>query len=184
MNELALNILDIACNSTAARAKTVTITVTADTARDCLEISVSDDGCGMDGELLARVSDPFSTTRTTRKVGMGIPLFKMAAEMSGGAFAIASKVGEGTETRASFGLSHIDRMPLGSLGDTVATLIGGAPEVRFILDYAVDGRRYRFDTDEVKAVLDGCDIADASVLAFIKEMITENIENVNGGLTL
>ena len=111
MEELALNILDIACNSVRAKASLIRIDVAADTKKDVLQISVSDDGKGMSEEFLKTVTDPFATTRTTRKVGMGIPLFKMAAESADGAFAITSKVGVGTTTKASFALSHIDRMP-------------------------------------------------------------------------
>lgn len=184
MTELALHILDIANNSTRAEAKNVFITVIADTAADKLTITVADDGKGMSGELLSRVTDPFATTRTTRKVGLGIPLFKQAAEVTGGTLSIESTLGKGTATTATFGLSHIDRMPMGDLASTITTLIGGSPQTDFHLVYEVDGREYRFSTAEVREIMDGVPLDMPEVLGYIKEMLDENIENINGGIIL
>lgn len=182
MTELALHILDIANNSIRAEAKHVTVSVTADTRADRLTISVSDDGCGMSEELLGRVTDPFATTRTTRKVGLGLPLLKQAAEVTGGGITIRSKVGEGTTTEAVFGLSHIDRMPMGDLASTMRVLICGAPSTDFVLRYEVDGRRYDFDTAEVRSVMDGVPLDEPEVASYIEEMLRENIETINGGV--
>ena len=185
MTELALHILDIANNSTRAEAKTVTIKVFADVEKDELYISVSDDGKGMSEELLASVTDPFATTRKTRKVGLGIPLFKQASEMSGGTFSIESVLGKGTTTTATFKLSDIDRVPLGDLASTMTTLIGGAPETDFVLYYAVNGREYEFSTVEVREVLgEDVPLGEPEVIAYIGEMLAENIENINGGITI
>lgn len=181
MDELALNILDIACNSVKAGAGTVTIDVAADTAADRLTIRIADDGKGMDPAFAATVTDPFTTTRTTRKVGMGIPLFKMAAEMSGGTFSLGSAPGKGTTVTATFTLSHVDRMPLGDLASTVTTLIGGAPGVQFVLNFSLDGAAYRFDTREVRAAV-GDDLSDAETLGYIGDMIAENIDNIKKGV--
>ena len=112
MTEIALNILDVAENSVRANATLVEITVTIDRAKDLLSVLIKDDGCGMSSEQLQSVEDPFFTTRTTRKVGLGIPFYKQAALAAGGEFYIKSELGVGTETFASFGLSNIDRMPL------------------------------------------------------------------------
>lgn len=181
MTELALHILDIANNSTRAKAKNVAISVVADTAADTLTITVSDDGCGMDKELLERVTDPFSTTRTTRKVGLGIPLFKQAALLTGGSFSIESEPGKGTVTKAVFGLRHIDRVPLGNLGSTMTALAGGFPDTDFTLLYEWDGKKYEFSTVKFKEVLDGVPLSEPEVLNYIEDMIDENIENINGG---
>ncbi|MFR1565782.1 MAG: sensor histidine kinase [Christensenellales bacterium] len=181
MTELALHILDIANNSTRAGAKNVAVTVSGDTVKDTLAITVSDDGCGMDKQLLARVTDPFATTRTTRKVGLGIPLFKQAAEFTGGGLQIDSRPGEGTTVKAVFGLKHVDRVPLGRLGQTFATLIGGAPDTEFSLVYELDGRKYEFSTREIRTVMDGVPLSEPEVSAYIGDMIDENIENINGG---
>ena len=181
MTEIALHILDIANNSTRAEASDVDVAIDADSAKDTLTVTVADDGKGMSEELLSRVTDPFSTTRTTRKVGLGIPLFKQAAELTGGSLKIRSGIGKGTTVTAVFGLSHIDRVPLGDVGATMATLIGGAPETDFTLSFSSDGKSYRFSTKEVKEMLDGVPIESMEVLSYIKEMIDENIENIIGG---
>lgn len=181
MEELALNILDIACNSVRAEATLITIEVCADTKADRLIISVSDNGKGMSEEFLKTVTDPFATTRKTRKVGMGIPLFRMAALDTGGDFSITSKVGVGTVTKAEFVLSHIDRMPLGDLASTIVTLIGQAGSADILLKYSVDGREYLFDTREVKEVLEGVDINSTEIIVYLKDMIDENITSINGG---
>ena len=185
MTELALHILDIANNSTRAKAKTVTIKVIADTNSDELVISIADDGTGMSEKLLASVTDPFATTRTTRKVGLGIPLFKQASETSGGTFSIESVLGKGTTTTATFKLSNIDRVPLGDLPSTMTTLIGGAPETDFELYYAVDGREYSFATAEVREILgEEVPLGEPEVIAYIGEMLADNIKNINGGITI
>lgn len=126
MQELSLNILDIAENSVKAGASLITVAVCYRPAADRLTVTITDDGCGMDAETVRRVCDPFYTTRTTRRVGMGLPLWKMAAEMTGGAMTVESVPGAGTTVTAVFGLSHIDRLPLGDLPQTMATLIGAA----------------------------------------------------------
>lgn len=182
MDELALNILDIACNSVKAGATLVAVTVAADTKADKLTITVADDGCGMTPAFAASVTDPFTTTRTTRKVGMGIPLFKMAAELSGGGLTIDTEKGRGTTVTAEFGLTSVDRTPLGDLGSTMTVLIGGSPAIDFTLTFRLDGDEYVFDTREVKAVLDGGDITEPETLRFIGDMICENIENIKKGV--
>ncbi len=184
MEELALNILDVACNSVTAEATLIDIDVSVDTKSDKLSISVSDNGKGMSKEFLEKVTDPFATTRTTRKVGMGLPLFKMAALTADGEFAIDSETGVGTKTTASFKLSHIDRMPLGDLPSTVVTLIGAAKSTDIVLKYAVDGREFVFDTRKIKKVLDGVDITESEIIVWLKEMMKENIMLINGGLAI
>ena len=128
MPEISLNILDVAENSTMAKASLVEITVDADTASDRLTIVIKDNGCGMTEEQAAQVTDPFFTSRTTRKVGLGVPFFKYAAESTGGSFSIESRPGKGTAVTAVFVLSHIDRMPLGDITSTIHTLIVYHPE--------------------------------------------------------
>lgn len=181
MTEIALHILDIANNSTRAEANNVDITIDADSAKDTLKVTVADDGKGMSEELLSRVTDPFATTRTTRKVGLGIPLFKQAAEVTGGSLKIRSGIGKGTTVTATFGLKHIDRVPLGDVGATMATLIGGSPRTDFTLSFKSDGKTYDFSTKAVKEILGDVPIESSEVLSYVREMIDENIENINGG---
>ena len=182
MPELSLNILDVAKNSVTAGATLIQIGVTADTAADRLKISITDNGCGMDEQTVRRVTDPFYTTRTTRKVGLGVPFFKMAAEMTGGSFAIDSRPGEGTAVRAVFGLRHIDRMPMGDLAASFCTLLQPNPEVDFVLTYAVDDHGFTIDTREYRAVLEGLSLGEPEVLACIAEQIREGMRECGGGV--
>ena len=184
MRELSLHILDIAQNSLTAGARSVEIDVTADGAENLLPIVVRDDGCGMSPEFLARVTDPFTTKRTTRKVGLGIPLFRQAAELAGGEFSIESQEGVGTCVKATFQLDHIDRMPLGDLAGTLTALIGGSPGTEFHLRFEFSGKQFDFDTREIKETLQGVPIDSYEVLAYLRDYINENITYLTGGITL
>ena len=178
MRELALNILDIVENSVKAEAKNVLISVVAED--NLLTIVIKDDGKGMDEEFLKKVTDPFTTTRTTRKVGMGIPLFKMAAEMAGGEFSITSTKGAGTTVTATFVLDHIDRVPLGDLAETMVTLLNDDFPTDYLLKVSVDGNEYEFDTKELREQLDGVPVNEPEILLFVKDMINENITHIGG----
>lgn len=178
MRELSLNILDIVENSVKAEAKIVYIDVIAKD--NVLTISIKDDGKGMSEEFLSRVADPYTTTRTTRKVGMGLPFLKMEAEMAGGTFDIRSKLGEGTVVTTTFTIDHIDRPPLGDLGETMSTLISNGDEVDYVLHFVFKDTDFVFDTRELKAQLDGVPMDEPEVLLFIKNYIRENTPH--GGL--
>ena len=176
MPELSLNILDVAQNSVTAGSALTTVSVAADTAENRLTIRILDTGCGMTPEQVQKVTDPFYTTRTTRKVGLGVPFFKMAAEMTGGSFQIDSTVGKGTAVTAVFTLDHIDRMPLGDIASTMTALIGPNPDRDFILDYRVDDRHFTMDTREFRSVLGPeISLSEPQVLAYIAGYIGENI---------
>lgn len=151
MEDLSLHVLDIAENSIGAKASRIEIKVVEDIGRDLLMIEIEDNGQGMDEESIKRVLDPFFTTRTTRKVGLGLPLLSQAARESGGDFEIESKVGRGTRVKATFGYSHIDRKPLGNMEATLTTLIAGNPNIDFIYKHKKDGLEYRLDTKEIRA---------------------------------
>ena len=138
MKELSLNVLDITHNSITAGAKQIDLTL--ELTADRIVIRIRDDGCGMDEKMLASVTDPFTTTRTTRRVGMGIPLFKLAAEQSEGYLDIKSRKNEGTEVTAVFNKNHIDCPPLGDMAATVAMLMAAVPEDSDL--------NYRFETEK------------------------------------
>ncbi len=166
--------LDLVQNSIKAGASCVKIGITESEASDKLTISIEDDGCGMDEEFLMRVTDPFTTTRTTRPVGMGIPLFKMAAEMAGGSFSISSKKGEGTCLRADFQLSHIDRPPLGDMAGTIAAIIQSTPEMKLVYELKTDEGDFTFKTEELKDVLGDVSLSEPEVVEWIREYVREN----------
>lgn len=174
MTEISLNILDVAENSTRAEASLVSISVDVSTEDDYLKVIIEDDGCGMSEEQVKKVTDPFFTTRTTRKVGLGVPFFKMAAESSGGSFDIVSEVGTGTRVTAVFGFSNIDRMPLGDISSTIHNLIVYHPETDFCFRYNVDGREFTLDTREMKEILGGVPLDTPEISAYIKEYLEEN----------
>lgn len=174
MQEISLNILDIAENGVKAGASLVTITVTEEPEADRLTVTVTDNGCGMDADQLNRVTDPFFTSRTTRKVGLGVPLIKMAAEMTGGSFSIDSVPGEGTVVTAVFGYHHIDRMPLGNMAETVGALIQCNPHMDVLYRHTAGEKEFVMDTREFRAVL-GEDISfeEPAVAAYIRSYLAE-----------
>lgn len=180
MRELSLNMLDIAQNSVAAGAALIQLDVEEETAADRLTLRVTDNGRGMTAEQVEKVRDPFYTTRTTRPVGMGIPLFRMAAEATGGTLDIQSAPGQGTVVTATFGLSHIDRLPLGDMGGTAATLIRMNPQLDFIYRHTADGRAFTVDTRELRAVLGEVPLDDPDVAAWIDGYIHEQDAAVAG----
>lgn len=181
MKELSLNILDIAQNSVKARADKVEIILSE--TEETLAITIRDNGCGMKPDFLASVTDPFTTTRTTRNVGLGIPLFKLASEQTGGSFSIQSKDEEtypaehGTETAATFYKNSIDFTPLGDVISTLTVLIQGAPDIRWIYRHTLPGGEVSLDTEELKAVLGDVPLSEPEVIAWIdgylKEQYTE-----------
>lgn len=173
MQELSLNVLDIAQNSVRAGASLVRITLDEDREKETLMISVADDGCGMTEEQVKSVTNPFFTTRTTRKVGLGIPFFKMAAEATGGSLTIYSTPGKGTETRAFFHTGHIDMLPVGNMAETVEMLITMNPDMDFLYVHSVGNEQFTLDTREIKAVLEDVPINSPEVASFIKETLAE-----------
>jgi anti-sigma regulatory factor (Ser/Thr protein kinase) len=152
MKELSLHILDITKNSVSAGAAHIRLSLT-ETEDHVLTIVIADNGRGMSPEFLARVTDPFTTTRTTRKVGMGLPLYRMAAEQTGGSLAIESTVGVGTTVTALFHTDHLDCAPLGDLPGVIALLIQGSPLVDFTVERSTPKGSYVFSTLEVREQL-------------------------------
>ena len=175
MRELALHLLDIAENSVAANAKNITLTVCEDLEHDRLRMSVEDDGKGMDEEMVLQVVDPFVTSRTTRKVGLGIPLLKAAAEACNGFLTITSQVGKGTLLTVEFQHGHIDRMPLGDVAGTVLSLVIAFPAVHWKLIYTVNDQEFVFDDLPIKETLDGVSLTEPAILAFVRQTLQDGI---------
>ena len=138
MEDLSLHILDIVENSIAASANRITIRIVEDTQKDSLSLEISDNGKGMDAEARKKALDPFFTTKTTRRVGLGLPLLAQAAREGGGTFEILSERGEGTTVKAAFQLSHPDRKPLGDIAETLQTILAGRPELDLHFEYQKD----------------------------------------------
>lgn len=178
MREISLHILDIVQNSIAAGATRIIVRVEVDSAHDVLTLTVEDNGRGMSPEMVATVIDPFVTTRTTRKVGLGIPMLAAAAEMTGGQLSIESALGVGTTIKATFGLSHIDRAPFGDIVSTMVTVIVANPEVSFRYEQSVDGREFVLDMEQVKEALDGVPVNDPLVIQWIRDYMKDGISHV------
>ncbi len=177
MKELSLNILDIAQNSIKAGADTISIELTETT--DTLTIQIKDNGCGMKTDFLQAVTNPFTTTRTTRKVGLGIPLFKLAAEQTDGSLTITSKhesdfpSDHGTVVCAIFHTQHMDFTPIGDIASTITILIQGSPQIHWIYSHRTPFGDVSLDTDELKAVLGDVPLDTFEVIAWIAEYIKE-----------
>lgn len=173
MQELSLNILDIAQNSIVANATLIEIGVEVDSS-DFLTITIKDNGKGMDEETVKNVINPFYTSRTTRKVGLGVPFFKQAAESCGGSFEIQSQPGVGTAIKAVFDTNNIDYTPLGEVWDTIAILIQMNETLDFVYTVRKDGVEFVCDTRQLKEIMEGMPLSDLAVVQWIKEFIREN----------
>lgn len=180
MEELSLHLLDLIQNSVKAGASLIEIIITEKAG--LLTIELNDNGCGMSEEFLQRVESPFTTTRKTRKVGLGIPLFKQAALMAGGDFGIISRQGEGTRIKASFEINNIDRAPMGDLAGTILGQVLSTPVTPdYRLLYAVEDASFEFDTREIRRQLEGVPLDAPDVIAWMKDYLEEGIRELNGG---
>jgi hypothetical protein len=178
MLELSKHILDIAENSIRAGCRKVLITVIEDLKADTLTLEISDDGKGMNGDEIERALDPFYTTKKVRRVGLGLPMLKLAAELAGGSFRMVSQEGRGTTVNVTFGHSHIDRQPLGDVGLTMASLIIGSPQVDFVYTHRKNGRLYRLDTRDIRHELGDVPIEHVEVLSLIRGDIDQGMRDL------
>lgn len=169
MEDLSLHILDIVENSVAAEADKIEIRISEDKKKDLLSVEVIDNGAGMDEETIKKALDPFYTTKTVRRFGLGLPLLSEAAKAANGSFSIESKKGKGTKIWATFQHSHIDRQPMGDIGQTIITLILGNPEVDLIYVHKKNNQKYSLDTREIKAQLGDIPINSLDGIRMIKE---------------
>lgn len=175
MRELSLHILDLLQNAVEAGAMHITLTIEEDLASDRLTIVVQDDGRGMAPEMAARVLDPFVTTRSSRHVGLGLPLVAAAAERTGGGVEVQSELGRGTRVTAVFGLRHWDRAPLGDLPGTLLAILLGSRPVDLVYEHRVDGRAFRLDTADLRRELGDVPLTHPSVRIWLREYLTEGI---------
>jgi hypothetical protein len=175
VEDISLHILDIAENSIRADAKRIEIIIVRDTAHDLLRIEVNDDGRGMDAETLAKVRDPFFTTKR-KKTGLGIPFLSQAAQQAGGVVTVDSAPGRGTKVSGTFRWSHVDRPAIGSMADTVLTLIAGHPDLDVLYEVREGDRAFRLDTREIRGDLEGVPINTPAVLDAIRGLLNEQIK--------
>ena len=174
MKDLSLHILDILQNSITAGAKLIRLEIEEVPVKDNYSIKFTDDGKGMEANMTQQATDPFFTTRTTSKLGIGLSLLKQNAERTGGNLMINSKPGIGTEVKACFGYSHIDRLPTGDIAGTLALTASSYPAIDFIYSHSTPEGRFVFDTKEIKETLD-------SELYTIIDLIIEMEKLLNAG---
>lgn len=175
MDELSLNILDIAYNSLRAHASLISISIIDSQKDNILKMIIEDNGDGMSQETLNKVIDPFYTTRTTRTVGLGIPLLKQNAELTGGYLHIDSQLNVGTKLEAVFIKNHIDTPILGDLEETMMTLIQADENVDYQLTYTNDLKSFQLDTREIKDILKDVSIVEPEVLIWLKDYMKEGL---------
>lgn len=179
MNEISLHILDILQNSIKAGATLILVVLTYH--NGILVVRIEDNGSGMSEDLVQKVCNPFVTTRTTRRVGLGLPLFKAGAEASGGSFSITSEMGKGTVVTASFDTAHIDCPPLGDMTGTMVSQFICHEDVEFVYSMETADGQMCFDTREVKAVLGGVSLNTPEVISWMQQSINEEINEIGGG---
>lgn len=178
MKNIALHILDLVQNSARAKAGKVLIAIVEDPGNDRYTLSIEDDGDGMEEGVLQKATDPFYTSRTTRKVGLGLSLIQMNAERTGGSFLLSSKPGEGTRLEARFVMSHPDRLPLGEIDDVLVLLAVGLPQLRLIYEHKTTSGLYRFDTEAICEIIGDIQDSNLEIRKFLREMIIENLKEI------
>ena len=178
MKELAMHVYDLMENSTAANAKDVKLTIVDSLKNNDFHFTIEDNGKGMSPEFLAKVTDPYTTSRTTRKVGLGLPLIKMNTEKCGGGMKLTSEVGVGTRLEFWFEHNNWDRPPMGDLAGTIVMLVSQHEDIHFVYKHITDQDEFVFDTNEVKEALGGMSMNDLSIIKYLKEMISENLKEI------
>ena len=178
MKDLSLHILDIVQNSIRAKATLVEIDITEQPDENKLTIRITDNGTGMSPEEVPKAIDPFYTSRTTRKVGLGLSLFKQNAEQADGSFSIESELAKGTCVTASFGLNHLDRPVMGDLTGVLLLLICAPDAVDYVFKHQTPVGEFVLDTRELKQMLENVPINHPDVRNFLKEMIEGNLEQI------
>ncbi|MDI3479413.1 MAG: hypothetical protein PWQ14_559 [Rikenellaceae bacterium] len=177
MKEIVDHIIDIVNNSISAGAHNIIIDIQESATNDYLKISIIDDGKGIDENTIKKITDPFFTTKKDKKVGLGISLLKSQAELAGGSFHIKSELNKGTEIKATFQLSHIDRQPMGDIAGTIILLITSHSNIHFIYKHQTDDGVFQLDTTEIKDILN--DICNNNIMRrSLKEYIEENLKKI------
>ncbi len=178
MKDLSLHIMDLLQNSTVVDSTLITLDIKDSLKENVFKFTITDNGRGMSKEFLAKVTDPYSTTRKTRKVGLGLPLIKMNSESCNGGFNIESELGKGTKLSFWFEHNHLDRPPMGDLAGVFVLIIAQNEDIRFKLNYQTDIDTFEFDTLEVKEALDGMSLNNMDIIKMLREMIEENLKDI------
>jgi len=179
MRDISLHILDIAENSVNAGAKNIVIKVDEDIKKNILTLEITDNGKGMKKEIAEKAADPFVTSRTTRKVGLGISLLKEATKAAEGDLTIISKENAGTNIRAWFKHDHLDRKPLGNIAETIISLILMSPDIEISYIHRKNSEEFIFDTKEIKSQLDVITLNNSQILKELKALINNKLKEIS-----
>ena len=179
MKELAMHVYVLMENSTAANSTEVKLTIRDSLKDNIYAFTIEDNGKGMTPEFMAKVTDPYTTSRTTRKVGLGLPLIKMNTENCGGGIKLQSEVGKGTRLDFWFQHNHWDRPPMGDIAGTIVMLCAAHEDIHIIYKHITDEDEFVFDTDEIHEALDGMSMNDVKVMGWLKDMVQENLEAIH-----
>lgn len=182
MKDLSLHILDLVHNSVTAKASRIEISISEDKTENSFKLLVSDNGKGIDPEILPKVVDPYTTNRKTRKVGMGLPLLKHNAEQAGGGVQISSEVGKGTEVMATFEYDHIDRPPIGDIAGVLLQLLSGFQDVHIKYLHRTANGEFILDSQEIGEVLGDVSVNDPEIRKYLNEMILENLIEIKADM--
>jgi len=178
LRELSLHILDIVENGITAGADCIHIDVIESRVEDFLTIKIRDNGRGIPAEKLDKLKDPFVTSRTTRRVGLGLPLLAAAAERCDGKLEVEAGTISGTEVTATFRYSHIDRAPMGDMASTMATLLMGNPQIDFVYTHVIDSQEFILDTRELKKELGDHSLEDPMVIHQLGKSIRTSLNQL------
>lgn len=178
MKTLSLNILDIVQNSIRAKADEILIEIMESRLHNRYEISICDNGTGIPEDIFKKVTDPFVTTRTKRKMGLGLAMLRYHAELAGGGLEIDTEEGNGTVVKAYFLHDHLDRQPLGDITGVIILLVVSNPQINFSYFHTTDKGEYRFSTRETKSILEEETLTGLELMKDIGSMISENLMNI------
>jgi anti-sigma regulatory factor (Ser/Thr protein kinase) len=178
LEDLSLHILDIVENAISAKAKKIEIWVVEEPGEDRLTIEIKDDGIGMDEEVSQKAVDPFFTTRSSRRVGLGLSLMAQAAQEAGGSLRVEPKLGKGTKVMATFQYHHIDRKPLGSMVETMMTLLLGNPELEIFYTHQKEGKSYVLSSSWLKNRFKDRSLIDPEIIQWVKTHLKEGLEQI------
>ncbi len=176
MKTLDLHIIDIVHNSIRAKSSKIVIEIRDKETDNLFSVSIIDNGCGMNNDMLSAINDSFYSSRKERKIGMGLSLLKYHSELCGGEFYLKSKVGTGTEVFASFIRNHIDRQPVGDVAGCIANFICQYSQINFIFNYYSDVKEFGISSDEVNEVFDGIELNSSQIISALKQMIEEELQ--------
>lgn len=178
MRDIAMHINDISQNSISAEASSIKITIAIETAKNLLQMIVADNGKGIEASVLKQITDPFVSTRTTRKIGLGLALLQQNVNQTGGKLEIESQIGVGTKVSAIFIYNHIDCPPLGDLAANIALLLCGNEKINWIIEIVQDGKNYTISSIDIKEALGDVSLSNPPIVRMLKELLNENISEI------